>query len=179
MIEKAKQFATKAHHGQKRKSSEDDYIVHPIRVAHTLSAAGCAESVVCAGYLHDVVEDTSITLNDIEREFGNDVKQLVAAHTEDKSKSWKARKQHTIATVQTGSRDVKYLIVADKLDNLLSMEAELHLTGESMWVHFSSGYEQQRWYNQAIVDVMYNGLPSSDIPAFFHEYEAAVRRFFP
>ncbi|WP_309545135.1 HD domain-containing protein, partial [Halobacillus trueperi] len=57
MIEKAKAFAAKAHQGQKRKNASEDYVVHPIRVADLLKQAGFREELICAGYLHDVVED--------------------------------------------------------------------------------------------------------------------------
>ena len=79
MRKKAENFAAQAHKGQKRKNSNTDYIVHPVRVARILEDAGCPEEVICAGYLHDVVEDTSIELLDIEREFSSEVMKIVAS----------------------------------------------------------------------------------------------------
>ncbi|MBM7552023.1 HD domain-containing protein [Thalassobacillus pellis] len=175
MLKKAKLFAEKAHEGQRRKSTGEPYITHPIRVADILMEAGFSDEVVCAGYLHDVVEDTNVTLNDIQHAFGNSVANLVAAHTEDKKKSWKERKQHTIDTVKTGSLEVKSLIVADKLDNLLSMEAEYAAKGEEIWKHFNAGYEAQQWYNQGIVSHMNKGL--IERPAFFTTYEKPSEDF--
>lgn len=176
MLKKAKLFAEKAHDGQRRKSTGEPYITHPIRVADILMKAGFRDEVVCAGYLHDVVEDTNVTLHDIQQTFGNSVANLVSSHTEDKKKSWKERKQHTIDTVETGSLEVKSLIVADKLDNLLSMEAEYAHKGEEMWKHFNAGYGEQQWYNQGIANHMNKGV--KDIPGFFKTYEQAVKRFF-
>ncbi|MFD2923389.1 HD domain-containing protein [Halobacillus naozhouensis] len=178
MIEKAKQFAEKAHQGQKRKNSDTDYIIHPIQVAATLKSAGYREEVICAGYLHDVVEDTMYELADIEREFTKKVRDLVAAHTEDKSKSWQERKQHTVDNVRMGSLEVKCLIVADKLDNLLSLEKDFERDGDALWKHFNAGYLQQKWYNTSIAENMTKGITSGDIPEFFHVYQETVDRFF-
>lgn len=178
MIEEAKAFATKAHAGQKRKNSNVDYIVHPVRVAKTLREAGFPEAVICAGYLHDVVEDTDYELSDIESHFGTEVKEMVAAHTEDKSQSWDARKTHTIETVQKAPLEVKALIIADKLDNLQSLCEDLDREGDAVWTHFNAGYEKQKWYNESIAEVMDEGLEEEEVPEFFHSYREQVKQTF-
>ena len=75
-IRKAVEFATKAHEGQKRKSGEP-YIVHPKAVMETLIEWGMDEDTVIAGVLHDTVEDTEVTLDDVKKEFGESVAFLV------------------------------------------------------------------------------------------------------
>ncbi len=72
----AYEFAEKAHDGQKRSSGEP-YIVHPVSVAFILLDLGMDTDTICAGMLHDVVEDTSYTLEDIRKSFGQDVAMLV------------------------------------------------------------------------------------------------------
>lgn len=178
MIEKAKIFAAEAHKGQKRKNSNTDYIVHPERVAESLLKAGFRPEVVCAGYLHDVVEDTSYTLKDIEKAFGEEVKALVDAHTEDKSKSWQERKSHTIQSVREGSLEIKALIVADKLDNLQSLSQDLEVYGDKIWSNFNADYQHQEWYYQSVAEVMGVGLKEKDVPAFFHTYRKLVKQTF-
>ncbi|WP_430788829.1 HD domain-containing protein [Virgibacillus flavescens] len=178
MKEQAKNFAEKAHQGQKRKNTDAAYITHPIRVAEKLERAGLPEELVCAGYLHDVVEDTIYEIEDIEAEFGPRVAELVAAHTEDKSKSWQERKQHTIDALRDAENEVKYLVVADKLDNLLGLEQDIDSNGDAVWQNFNAGVEQQKWYNTSIVENMYVGLSPEEIPSYFAEYEDAVRRVF-
>ena len=90
LTEKAKYFAINAHKGQIRKSEPDKpMIIHPISVGELLKEYGCDEQVIAAGFLHDVVEDTSYTLEDIQREFGEDIASLVKGASEpDKSLSW-------------------------------------------------------------------------------------------
>ncbi|MGJ9459496.1 HD domain-containing protein [Oceanobacillus sp. CF4.6] len=178
MKEKAKEYASKAHKEQTRKNSDAPYITHPIRVAERLEAAGYSDELICAGYLHDVVEDTPVEIEDIEREFGPEISHIVAAHTEDKSKSWRERKQHTIDTVTNAEKGIKYLIIADKLDNLIGLEEDLKQQGDAIWKNFNAGFNEQLWYNQSIVKNMYVGLTDEDIPDYFKEYEAVVKRVF-
>lgn len=178
MKQKAKDFAEKAHRGQTRKNSNAPYITHPIRVAERLEVAGFSDELVCAGYLHDVVEDTPYEIEDIKAVFGGRVAELVAAHTEDKSKSWQERKQHTIDTVKSAENEVKYLIVADKLDNLLGLEQDLETQGDIIWRNFNAGVEQQKWYNTSISENMYVGIAPEAVPDYFAEYADVVSRVF-
>ena len=76
LVEKAYLFANKAHAGQKRKSGEP-YIVHPVSVANILVSLGMDTESVVAALLHDVVEDTPVTLDDIRRTFGDTTAQII------------------------------------------------------------------------------------------------------
>ena len=96
-IEYAIYFATKAHMGQKRKVEDVDMIFHPFTVGMILERNGCDEDIVAAGNLHDVVEDTKYTFEDIEKEFGKTIRDYVYDSSEpDKSLEWEDRKLHTI-----------------------------------------------------------------------------------
>lgn len=178
MKQSAKSFAIKAHKGQKRKISNMPYITHPIRVANLLESAGLSDELICAAYLHDVVEDTPYKIDDIEEKFGRRVAELVASHTEDKSKSWEERKQHTIDLIKNTETEVKYLIIADRLDNLFDLENDLKTYGHQIWHKFNAGYEKQKWYNESLAKYMYDGLSKDEIPSFFKAFEEAIKRIF-
>lgn len=178
MIEQAKAFAEKAHKNHFRKISKEPYITHPIRVAKRLKEAGCSEDVIAAAYLHDVVEDTPYKMADISDHFGETVAELVAGHTENKSLSWQKRKQHTIDSLEHADSDIKKLIVADRLDNLLDLKKDLNQYGETVWDFFNAGYSKQKWYNEAIVNHMYDNISEDAIPDFFSEFEDAVADIF-
>lgn len=178
MKQQAKTFAEHAHKGQRRKNANIPYITHPIRVAERLESIHASDELICAAYLHDVVEDTPFEIEDIEQQFGPRVAHLVAAHTEDKSKSWQERKQHTIDIMKDAEKEVKYLIVADRLDNLLDLEKDLQQLGEQAWDIFNAPYEKQKWYNESIAKNMYVGLAEQDIPPFFEDFEQAIQRVF-
>jgi len=175
---KAKEFATKAHEGQVRKSTGTPMISHPIRVAKMLQDYGFEPEVVAAGYLHDVVEDTSYTLENIVAEFGEDVARVVAGNTEDKSKTWEERKAHTIEHIKTAPLEVKALIVADKLDNLSCLIEDYERFGEDLWNHFKRGKDQQKWYFESVAENAMFGLKNDEIPEFFHTYQEKVKTFF-
>ncbi|WP_239256185.1 HD domain-containing protein [Listeria ilorinensis] len=178
MYEKAKAYAQTAHEGQKRKITGEIYFSHPLNVARILRQAGFSEDVVIAGLLHDVVEDTLVTANEIEQEFGSHVAALVLSHTEDKTLSWEERKAHTIETVRTGNLEEKALIVADKYDNLSSIRYAMSSEGSAVWQHFNRGYDLQEWYYTSVAKVMLYGLDPREIPAYFDAYERMVRTVF-
>jgi (p)ppGpp synthase/HD superfamily hydrolase len=84
IVERARIFATAAHAavGQKRKYTGEDYIVHPTEVAGIVRDAGGTDAQIAAAYLHDVVEDTGVTIEQIEREFGTEITELVSYLTD-------------------------------------------------------------------------------------------------
>ena len=77
LVEKALQFATAAHEGQVRKYTGEPYIIHPVEVMEIVKTVSNDTAMHAAALLHDVVEDTDVTIEDIIREFGDDVAQLV------------------------------------------------------------------------------------------------------
>ena len=178
MLEKALAYATEAHKEQKRKIFGEPYIVHPISVSNTLKQAGFRDELVASALLHDVVEDTRVSIEEIEREFGTEVARLVASHTENKDLSWSERKAHTIETVKNASLEVKALIAADKLDNLQSVVEGYNKYGDDIWSYFSTGYDENAWYYLGIADNLLYGINSEDIPPFFHRYIEETRNFF-
>ncbi|MBC1475565.1 bifunctional (p)ppGpp synthetase/guanosine-3',5'-bis(diphosphate) 3'-pyrophosphohydrolase [Listeria grandensis] len=178
MYQRASDFAEEAHQTQRRKITGEPYFSHPRNVANLLRGAGFREEVVAAGFLHDVVEDTPVTLDEVRALFGEDVADLVASHTEDKTLSWEDRKSHTIEFLRTASLEQKAIIVADKLDNLQSIKYAWSSEGDKVWSYFNRGYKQQKWYNESVVANMYEGLEDSEIPAYFEQYERLCRWIF-
>lgn len=176
--QRALEFATKAHQGQTRKGSGEPYINHPIMVAEILELAGFSDEVVAAGYLHDVVEDTFVDIEEIHKLFGKQVSDLVSSHSEDKSLTWEQRKAHTIKSLKTGTKDQKALIAADKYANLISLIKDYGIYGDNLWNFFNRGYEKQRWYNLNIANNLLYGLDETEVPPFFHSFINQAKIFF-
>ena len=107
-------FATKAHDGQRRKTDNVDMIFHPFTVGMLLQKSGMSEETVIAGILHDVVEDTKYTIEDIEKIFGTNVKNIVEEVTENKKLEWKERKKEAIEKIKNASFEGKWLNVQTK-----------------------------------------------------------------
>ncbi|MGB2756205.1 MAG: RelA/SpoT family protein, partial [Acidimicrobiia bacterium] len=125
-IEAAFEFARKAHDGQVRRSGEA-YLSHPLGVAAILAELGLDETAICAALLHDAVEDTSVTLEDIESEVGPAVAQLVDGVTKLDRMLFASREEQHAATVRklvlAMARDVRVLLVklADRLHNMKTL----------------------------------------------------------
>lgn len=124
--EKALIFATKAHSsvGQKRKYSGEDYIVHPIEVAEMVSATGGTEEMIAAAYLHDVVEDTGISIDEIRKEFGDIVANLVNDLTNVSKPSdgnRRTRKAMDLKHTAAASEEAKIIKLADLISNAKSI----------------------------------------------------------
>lgn len=147
-------FATLKHHGQKRKGTDIPYIVHPMEVMQVLTANGCSDNVIVAGILHDVLEDTDTTKKEVLESFGQDVLDIVLCESEDKSKSWKERKQATIDHLASSSKEVKLVCCADKLSNIKSMYCDLQKIGDRLWERFNAPKEDIHWYYSGIVDAL-------------------------
>lgn len=157
---KAHDFAKEKHDATKkiRKLSRLPYFTHPSNVANLLRSANASQEVIIAGYLHDTVEDAGVTLDEIKKEFGDRVANLVSAASEpDKGKSWDERKQHTIDYLkEIDDPEVLQVVVADKLDNL----EDTHINVKpDMWSKFNAPYERQKWYYSTLADVFLEKIP--------------------
>ena len=159
IIEKAIQFAGKAHEGGLRKGTNLPYILHPIEASTIAARLTEDPEIIAAAALHDVVEDTDYTLEDIQKEFGDRVAELVDSCTENKRRdipaadTWMIRKQETIEHLKTAPRDVKVIAFSDKLSNLRSMMTDYIAEGESFWNRFQVKEPQKHvWYYSAMLD---------------------------
>lgn len=153
-IYEAIQLAIKAHDKQFRKLDGDIYAAHPLEVGIILASNNYDEDIVIAGILHDTVEDTYVTLEDISYQFGDHVKNLVSGCSEkNKSLPWKERKIDALKTINsTDEIGIKLIFCADKLSNIKSIiRYKENSSDEDLWSKFNAGFEDQKWYyTQAI-----------------------------
>lgn len=120
-------FAIKAHDSinQRRKYDNAPYIVHPIRVAAIVRSVPHTEEMIAAAYLHDVVEDTPVTIEEIEQEFGPTVRELVAWLTDiSKPEDGNRKTRRAIDRMHTmqSTPDAKTIKIADLIDNTSDIE---------------------------------------------------------
>lgn len=177
-IFKAIELAAKAHSGQYRKGTKLPYLVHPLNVATILIDHQASDEIVIAGVLHDTVEDTDVTLEEIREQFGNKVANLVEGASEpDKSLSWEERKQHTIDYLKTAPADQLLVVLADKLDNVTAIRRDFEKYGDSLWSRFKRPKKKQAWYYQSLVDVFnseVNDHPGLTLLDLFREQVSKV-----
>ena len=161
-------FAARAHRDQLRKGTAEQpddldefigsgvpYIMHPVAVGMLLLEHGASDTVVVAGILHDVLEDTDVNVEILEQTFGADITRLVIAESEpDKSLPWRERKEHTISHLRAAEMDVKLIAAADKLHNVQSIRLDLEKLGEEVWTRFNASKEEQSWYYHSICQAL-------------------------
>lgn len=175
LIEKALQTAALAHEGQYRKNTNIPYIVHPVAVGIILQKAGYSNEVIAAGILHDTVEDTDLTLSDIEQEFSYEIATIIEGCSEpDKSLSWEERKQHTIEFLKTASEEIRVVACADKLHNARSIRQDVEQSGEEVWSRFKRGKDQQEWYYRNVL----KSLGHSSTFPLLEELKMEIERLF-
>ncbi|MBR0331391.1 MAG: bifunctional (p)ppGpp synthetase/guanosine-3',5'-bis(diphosphate) 3'-pyrophosphohydrolase, partial [Alistipes sp.] len=129
MLKRAYDFAEKAHEGQFRKSGER-YFNHPVAVAIILIKLGMDSDTITAAFLHDVVEDTEFTEDDIREKFGKDVAMLVAGVTKLKKIQNATREETQAENIRkmllAMAEDIRVIIIklADRLHNMRTLSAQ-------------------------------------------------------
>lgn len=165
MIHKAISYAASVHRRQRKKGTQAPYVWHPLHVGWLLQNAGCDEKVIVAGLLHDVVENTLVTGEDLAGEFGPQVAEIVLGVTEDKRLPWEERKKQALASLSRAPLSVRLVAAADKLDNLQAMrrgEAEL---GPAIWERYPVGRDKQAWFLREMAAAV-RVPPEKDHPLF-------------
>jgi hypothetical protein len=139
LIREALDFMYRAHRDQLRKGDDLPYVDHPIEVAELVQRAGLDETVVAAALLHDVVEDTDVTIDEIRDRFGAEVARLVAALTDDRTiENYLERKVEHRNRVAGAGAAAAAIYAADKLANLRSLRAAYAVQGEAVEKRFNA-----------------------------------------
>ncbi len=181
LLDDAIRFAVSKHSGVLRKSGSTPYILHPLEVAAIVSTLTDDQEVLAAAVLHDTVEDTDTTPEEISELFGPRVAALVASETEDKrpelppEQSWRIRKEESLAELAYASDPaVKMLWLGDKLSNLRSISRCKKEGGSGIWNSFNQkDPAEQAWYYRSI-DALLSGLQDSDAYREFHALVESV-----
>ena len=164
-LEDALRWAAECHRGQERRGSGIPYVQHVVAVAMILDRLGHGEDVVIAGLLHDVVEDTEATLDEVRARFGPAVAALVDHGSEVKrdaqgqKRPWIDRKRDHLAALAVAPAEARAVVLADKLHNLVSIAADLR-AGRPVWSLFHAERDQVLWYYHASLDTLVVGEES-------------------
>jgi (p)ppGpp synthase/HD superfamily hydrolase len=163
-VRMALRFAERHHRGRRRKGTDAPFVLHPVAVTALLAAAGASDDILCAGYLHDVVEDEDVTLTEIESCFGEHVADLVAAVTEEKRdangepRPWRTRKEETLERLASASNEVLLLKGADVCSNIADLVFDHAEHGDAVWERFRAGQAEQAWYYATVAETVLGRL---------------------
>lgn len=143
-IQKAINIAIKYHSGQYRKGKDIPYIVHPFGVGLILARVTDDEDIICAGLLHDTLEDTELSPDELKKLFGENIFTMVNDVTEqDKSLSWGERKRLALEHVSKMGHGSLLVKSADVLNNLSDQINDYKTLGDEMFARFNAGKEVQ------------------------------------
>lgn len=165
--ETALALAARSHRMQLRKATDTPYITHCVHVALILERAGFSDDICIAGLLHDAIEDTSCTLQDIEDVCGADVARLVAAMSETKldttetKRPWHIRKEEKLAHLREAGAAAIAIAAADTLHNIRTTIDGVEQDGGVVWQRFKQP-DKLAWYYQqtlALVTATYPDHP--------------------
>ena len=155
-------FACERHSGQTRKITGAPYILHPIEVATIVGTMTADREALAAAVLHDTVEDTPTTIEEIEEKFGSNISALVATETEDKrhdrpaAETWRIRKEESLEELNSVQDiRVKMIWLGDKLSNLRSLSREFKKSGAELWNSFNQkDPNEQKWYYTSVAEAL-------------------------
>jgi len=161
IVEKAARIAVTAHKEQVRKSDGSPYIVHPFMCAMLLSKHAFPDEVVAAALVHDVLEDTTVSNDELRAALGDTVADIVEAVSEDSrvdwrtiENGWEKRKEAYIETVRNASEGAKAVSVADKIHNLQSLLRAHEEQGPAVWKKFNRGKEAKLWFEKGVLTML-------------------------
>lgn len=181
ILDRAIIFAVRAHTGTERRGKGYPYIVHPMEAVEIVATMTADQELLAAAALHDTVEDTDITLDQLRSEFGDRVASLVADESDEKyegvseSDSWHARKRASIDRLARASHDAKMVALGDKLSNMRAIARDYAEIGDKLWSRFhAKDPKDHAWH--------YRGLAASlselsDTFAY-KEFEALINQVF-
>ena len=160
LLDRAIVFAVKAHHNTERRGKGFPYIVHPMEAVEIVATITPDQELLAAAALHDTIEDTDVTVEDIRREFGDRIAELVHAESDQftegisEEDSWHDRKQAAIDRLAAASHDAKIVAMGDKLSNMRAIYRDYKQQGDELWKIFhAKNKSDHEWH--------YRGLAAS------------------
>ena len=181
LLDRAILFAVKAHSGTERRGKGFPYIVHPMEAVAIAATITPDQEILAAAALHDTVEDTDVTVNQIRSEFGDRIASLVASETDavmegkTENESWHDRKQAAIDRLSKVSRDAKIVAMGDKLSNMRAIARDYAVQGDALWNLFHvNDPKDHEWHYRGLAD----SLRDLDDTFAFREFEDLINKVF-
>lgn len=160
LLDRAIIFAVQAHHNTERRGKGFPYIVHPMEAVEIVATITPDQELLAAAALHDTIEDTDVTVEQLRAEFGERIANLVHAESDrftegvSEEDSWHDRKQAAIDRLAAAPHDAKIVAMGDKLSNMRAIWRDYQVKGDELWKIFHcSDKAAHEWH--------YRGLAAS------------------
>ena len=181
LLDRAIVFAVRAHGGTERRGKGFPYIVHPMEAVEIVATMTSDQELLAAAALHDTVEDTDVTEEQIRAEFGERVASLVAAESDephehrDSIDNWRARKQTAIDRIAAASHDAKIVALGDKLSNMRAIARDYAIQGDELWKIFhSKDRKDHEWHYRGLAE----SLRELQDTFAYQEFEQLIKQVF-
>ena len=181
LLDRAIMFAVKAHAGTERRGKGFPYIVHPMEAMEIVATMTPDQELLAAAALHDTVEDTDVTVEQLRAEFGDRIASLVAAESDEvvegvsEEESWHGRKQAAIDRLARAPHDAKIVALGDKLSNMRAIARDYAMQGDKLWSLFhTTDPREHEWHYRGLADSL---RELSDTFAF-KEFESLIDQVF-
>lgn len=181
LLDRAIIFAVQAHAGTERRGKGFPYIVHPMEAMEIVATITPDQELLAAAALHDTVEDTDVTVEEIRAQFGDRIASLVAAESDEmpagvsEEDSWHARKKAAIDRLAAASHDAKIVALGDKLSNMRAIARDYAVKGDELWKIFhASDPKDHEWHYRGLAD----SLRELSGTFAFQEFEALINQVF-
>ena len=159
LLDRAIVFAVRAHAGTERRGKGFPYILHPMEAVEIVATMTKDQELLAAAVLHDTVEDTDTTVEQIRTEFGDRIASLVASESDivvdgvSEEDSWHARKQAAIDRLTRASHDAKMVALGDKLSNMRAIARDYAQHGNALWSLFHvKDRKEHEWHYRGLAD---------------------------
>jgi myo-inositol-1(or 4)-monophosphatase len=181
LLDRAIMFAVRAHAGTERRGKGFPYIIHPMEAMEIVSTMTSDQELLAAAALHDVVEDTPYTEEDIRAEFGDRIASLVAAESDtfqegvSEEDSWHSRKRAARERLAKASLDAKTVALGDKLSNMRAIARDYSILGDKLWdIFHAKDPKDHEWHYRGLAD----SLRELEGTAAFSEFEQLINQVF-
>lgn len=181
LLDRAIVFAVHAHAGTERRGKGFPYIVHPMEAVSIVATMTADQELLAAAALHDTVEDTDVTVEDIRAEFGARIASLVAEESDTfeegvpEEESWHFRKQSAIDRMARASREAKMVALGDKLSNMRAIARDYAVQGDAFWNLFHvKERSEHEWHYRGLAEA----LRELDGTFAYQEFERLINQVF-
>ena len=181
LLDRAIIFAVRAHAGTERRGKGFPYIVHPMEAMEIVATMTPDQELLAAAALHDTVEDTDVTVDQIRAEFGDRIADLVAAESDafvegvSDEDSWHTRKQAAIERLARAPHDAKMVALGDKLSNMRAIARDYAVQGDALWNLFhAKDPKDHEWHYRGLAD----SLRELQDTFAFRDFESLINQVF-
>lgn len=181
LLDRAIIFAVKAHSGTERRGKGFPYIIHPMEAMEIVATMTSDPELLAAAVLHDTVEDTEVTLEQIREEFGERIASIIAWESDTfeegvgEEDSWHSRKREAINRLASAPLDAKIVALGDKLSNMRAIARDYAVQGDNLWNLFhAKDRKDHEWHYRGLE----NSLRELDDTFAFKEFEQLIDQVF-